>query len=100
MTNFEDITQDEAAFFLCPGLAMWFQITGLNLLCDIWTHRRLFPGIPKCQSTSLLQPIPGCKIIVRLVIKVATQTAHFALEKEMNISTAFNYTMQVRSKLT
>lgn len=99
VTNFKDITLDDAAFFLCPGLPMWFHITGLNLLCDIWAHGRLFPGIPKLQSISLLQSTPCCKVIVRLVIKVATQTTHFALEKKINIATVFKYTMEVRNRL-
>lgn len=72
MTNFKDFTSDDAAFFLCPWLPMWFHVTGLNLFCDIWTHGRLFPGIPKYQSIGVLQPTPCCKVIVRFVIEVAT----------------------------
>lgn len=83
VTNFEDFTLDDAAFFLCPRLSVWFQITGLNLLCDIWAHGRLFPGISKIQRIIVLQSTPCCKIIVCLVIKVATQTTHFALEKKI-----------------
>lgn len=80
VTNFEDFALDDAAFFLCPGLPVWFQITGLNLLRDIWARGRLFPGISKIQRVRLLQSTPCCKVIVCLVIKVATQTTHFALE--------------------
>lgn len=99
VTNFKDFTPDDAAFFLCPGLPMWFHITGFNLLCDIWAHGRLFPGISKLQSISFLQPTPCCKVIVRLIVKVATQTTHFALEKKNKISTAFKYTMEMRNRL-
>lgn len=96
VTNFEDFAPDDAAFFLCPGLPVWFQITGLNLLCDIWAHGRLFPGISKIQRISLQQSTPCCKVIVCLVIKVATQTTHFSLEKE---NWVFKYTMEVRNRL-
>lgn len=85
VTNFEDFTLDDAAFFLRPGFPVWFQITGLNLLCDIWAHGRLFPGISKIQRIRVLQSTPCCKVIVCLVIKVATQTTHFALEKKMEL---------------
>lgn len=47
VANFKDFTLDDAAFFLCPGLPMWFYITGLYLFCNIWAQGRLFPGIPK-----------------------------------------------------
>lgn len=83
VTNFEDFTLDDAAFFLCPGLPVWFQITGLNLLCDIWARGRLFPRISKIQSIRFLQSTPCCEVIVCLVIKVATQTTHFSLEKKI-----------------
>lgn len=84
VTNFEDFALDDAAFFLCPGLPVWFQITGLNLLRDIWARGRLFPGISKIQRVRLLQSTPCCKVIVCLVIKVATQTTHFALENTID----------------
>lgn len=98
-TNVKDFALDDAAFFLCPGLPVWFHITGLNLLCDIWAGGRLFPGIPKIQSIGLLQPIPCCKVIASLVIKVAAQTTHSALEKKINISSGFKYAVEVRNRL-